>query len=875
MFKNPVALLLICALVLLPSVYDWVNVAAVWDPYSNTSGIAVAVASLDQGAEVKGKQFNIGSEVLSSLKNNKQLGWRFTDTKEAAAGVRREEYYASIVIPADFSRRMTGILNGKLEKAEIEYTVNEKMNAIAPKITGKGASGITAQITEHFTETLSGTVLDALRKIDEDFRSELPVIRRVEAGLFRLEAELPKLAEAGRLVLKLRRDWPEIASSAGRVAGLTAKLPEVEQAGQLAEAIDGYWPHITAAAAHLDQLREHLPGLEDAARLVTGLDTDFGQVDALLDRMSARLAQARAVLEAAAQALPAAGLRSAGSRLGPELQQFLASSGPAFSAVPEVLQQNLYLLQQAGDAAVQWTAQLNAAPPESLQPLAARLLPLAAARLSAASGGLAHTAELLAAVNTIAPGTAGAEDLRAVKAAQEGYAAAAARAAALAQGAPPAGAAALQQLAADASAASAALERLIPRYNAGMMPAVQQALERLSTDAGQAAGALQQLPQRLEALDAVLDEARAAVASAESGMAAVRQELPVIRQTVQTAAGGIAQKREDLNHLINQVLPRILADLPRTGEQIHEAAEFARNELPAAEAKFRKAADLVSGGLPEAGQAVDKAADWVNSDLPVLMTAVRHGAQTLRGIKQEANLEEIAQLLSGDIRGQSDFLANPVVLKQQTLYPIPNYGSAMTPFYVVLSLWVGGTLMVSLLRTSVDTGGRSYRGYQLYLGRLGTFLTIGILQALVAVLGNIFLLGGYVADPVWFVLSAVLISIVFVTVIFTLVSVFGSIGKGIAIVFMVLQFSSSGGTFPVSTTGHFFQALNPFMPFTYAISLLREAVGGLLPEIAVRDVLLLILFGLLALLLGLTLRKPLEGIIRRTAAKVEESKLIT
>ncbi|WP_340026771.1 YhgE/Pip domain-containing protein [Paenibacillus sp. FSL K6-1096] len=257
------------------------------------------------------------------------------------------------------------------------------------------------------------------------------------------------------------------------------------------------------------------------------------------------------------------------------------------------------------------------------------------------------------------------------------------------------------------------------------------------------------------------------------------------------------------------------------------------------------------------------------------MTAVRHGAQTLRGIKQEANLEEIAQLLSGDIRGQSDFLANPVVLKQQTLYPIPNYGSAMTPFYVVLSLWVGGTLMVSLLRTSVDTGGRSYRGYQLYLGRLGTFLTIGILQALVAVLGNIFLLGGYVADPVWFVLSAVLISIVFVTVIFTLVSVFGSIGKGIAIVFMVLQFSSSGGTFPVSTTGHFFQALNPFMPFTYAISLLREAVGGLLPEIAVRDVLLLILFGLLALLLGLTLRKPLEGIIRRTAAKVEESKLIT
>lgn len=99
--------------------------------------------------------------------------------------------------------------------------------------------------------------------------------------------------------------------------------------------------------------------------------------------------------------------------------------------------------------------------------------------------------------------------------------------------------------------------------------------------------------------------------------------------------------------------------------------------------------------------------------------------------------------------------------------------------------------------------------------------------------------------------------------------------QGVAIVFMVLQFSSSGGTFPISTTGHVFQAINPYMPFTYAISLLREGVGGLLPEVAVRDALLLALFGAIALLLGLTLRKPLQGFIRRTAAKVEKSKLIS
>ncbi|AIQ57123.1 YhgE/Pip domain-containing protein [Paenibacillus borealis] len=915
LFRIPVAMLLIAALVVLPSVYDWVNVAAVWDPYSNTSGIKIAVASLDEGAAVQGTSFNIGAEVLESLRSNKTLGWRFTDAESAVDGVRRGDYYASIVIPADFSERMTGILEGKLEKPEIEYTVNEKINAIAPKITAKGASTITTQITEHFTETISSTVLTALRGIDEEFQSELPAIRRVEAGLFKLEAELPEIEQAGRLVLKLQENWPEISSSAERIAGLTSRLPEVEQAGKAVEQIDEYWPQITAAAGHLEELQQKLPQIERAALLVSELDSNFSKVDGVLDRASARLEEAAATVETAAKVLPQQDrIAAAGSSFGLALQQFLAGNGTAFAAVPGVLQQNLYLLQQAGDAAVQLTAQLRqsaarsseelrqpaAQPseglhqstvqraPKQLHPLAvqqqlaqqsaARQLQLASARLAAASEGLAHTAQLLGAVNTLAPGTAGASDLRAVEAARKPYAAAAAQAAAMAEaalaGAQPTDAE-LVQLSTAAGQASAALDGVIPRYNAEILPAAEQVLQQLSADAGNAAAALQHIPQRLAALDTILEEAGTAIQYGQSGLAALRQDLPAIRGEVHNAAGGVTEKMAAFSNLVTNVLPRIKEGLPGAGEEIHEAAEFARTGLPAAEVKFRKAADFITAGLPRADKGVEHAAELVRSDLPALMAAVRKAAATLRDIKEEVDLEEIAQLLGGDIQSQSDFLANPVVLKQQTLYPIPNYGSAMTPFYVVLSLWVGGTLLISLLRTAVDTGGIRYHGYQLYFGRLLTFLTVGILQALVAVLGNIFLLGCYVADPVWFVLFAVLISVVFVTIVFTLVSVFGSIGKGIAIVFMVLQFSSSGGTFPISTTGHFFQVLNPFMPFTYAISLLREAVGGLLPEVAVRDALLLASFGVLALLLGLTLQKPLQGFIRKAAGQAEESKLIS
>lgn len=153
------------------------------------------------------------------------------------------------------------------------------------------------------------------------------------------------------------------------------------------------------------------------------------------------------------------------------------------------------------------------------------------------------------------------------------------------------------------------------------------------------------------------------------------------------------------------------------------------------------------------------------------------------------SLPSLAKLLRGDIEEESAFLSSPVQIKEQQLYPIPNYGSAMSPFYGVLSLWVGSTLLISLLRAEAENPGGKFRGYELYLGRLATFLTIGLLQAICVSLGDILILGTYVADKLWFVLFAMLVSAVFVTITYTLLSVFGNIGKGIAIIFMVFQFS--------------------------------------------------------------------------------------
>jgi len=182
----------------------------------------------------------------------------------------------------------------------------------------------------------------------------------------------------------------------------------------------------------------------------------------------------------------------------------------------------------------------------------------------------------------------------------------------------------------------------------------------------------------------------------------------------------------------------------------------------------------------------------------------------------------------------------------------------MAALYTMLALWVGGTILNSALPVDVKNPENIYKSYHIYFGRLLTFLSVGIFQALIMALENIFLLHVYIVNKLWFVLLSIFIGIVFVTITYTLRSVFGNIGNGISMVLLVLQISSSGATFPVGMTSHFFQAISPFMPFTHAVSILREAIGGMITEIVIKNVLALIIYILISFCIALFLKRTLS-----------------
>lgn len=165
--NNPVALLIIVGLSFIPSLYAWVNIKACWNPYNNTSDIPVAVVNNDKGTTFKDKQINIGSGVVSNLKKNHNIGWKFVNAKTADLGVVDGTYYAVIKIPEDFSEKFTGFLSGNTEKPQITYEQNTKSNPVASKITEVAENTLVNQITSNFISTINSTIFSSLNEVGQ------------------------------------------------------------------------------------------------------------------------------------------------------------------------------------------------------------------------------------------------------------------------------------------------------------------------------------------------------------------------------------------------------------------------------------------------------------------------------------------------------------------------------------------------------------------------------------------------------------------------------------------------------------------------------------------------------------------------------------
>ena len=285
-------------------------------------------------------------------------------------------------------------------------------------------------------------------------------------------------------------------------------------------------------------------------------------------------------------------------------------------------------------------------------------------------------------------------------------------------------------------------------------------------------------------------------------------------------------------------------------------------------------------------------ADSASSDLSEIQTTLNDSCKLLTkaseklgkttgklsSIQESGDFSQLESLIAGDTDSISSFLSAPVSLKTTEVYPIENYGSAMAPFYSTLSIWIGGIVLVAMLKVTVSKkrldGLKNVKLHQIYLGRYPIFLIVGLLQSSLIFLGDLFYLGIQCQHPFLFVLAGWISSIVYVNIIYTLTVSFGDIGKAISVVLLVVQVAGTGGTFPIEVAPGFFRAVYPLLPFTHSMAAMREAVGGVYGMDYWMDLGKLGVFLIVSLVVGLVLRRPIIRMNDGFTEKLEETKLI-
>ena len=699
-FRKVNTWIIIIGLIFLPSMYAWPNILSSWDPYSHTNNIKVAVISEDEGATVEGKNVNLGESLTTNLKGNKNLNWQFVSSKQQAEnGVKIGDFYASIVIPKSFSSDITSITRGELKKATIEYTVNEKINAISPKITNSGASALANTIGKNFVEVANGVIFEKLHEAGVKFEENLPAIEQVKEKINHLNDNFTNYENSlNELIGKVDRGYNVLNTIQGT-------LPEIDRAA-------------TNSIMLANKTNVTIKNIENFNEIM------LKNINTQLDK----------VIEISGEVVKVA-----------ELIQKKPTNPEETKAKMKALDSRLEAAEKRLDIAKDIFEYLNSLSDQNF------------------------FQKQLTKINTM---ESDISELRTL---------------------------------------NKKIYSNIDKYDA------------ISAK---------------EKTDFLTTAKRVNDNSIDFKKKLNTEVAPLVKRVLTNADTKIRN--------VSSVISRAQAQIPTINAKISEAEV----KIQTVQGKLLK----LQGEMPEIKEKVQKLTGIVNK------------------ADGEIDTNALFNLLKVDYKQQAEFFANPVQLKENQLYHIKNYGSAMTPFYTVLSIWVGALLMSSLLTTKVEDEENKYKPYQKYFGRGLLFMIISLLQTLIITLGDMYLLGTQANSPYRFVIYALLISLLFSAIIYTTVCLLGNVGKAVCIILLVLQIGSSGGTFPIQMTSSFFQALYPKVPFTYSISLLREAVGGVYIPAVNRDMKILLTY-LVITLVGGAILVSLKARSAKLSRERERSKL--
>ncbi|HDR4763305.1 TPA: YhgE/Pip family protein [Bacillus thuringiensis] len=879
--KSKKILIPIIAVLFVPILYAGMFLWAFWDPYKQLDDLPVAVVNLDKGVVFDGKPIEVGKGLVDNLKDNTSFKWEFVSEKEAKKGMEGRKYYMLVRIPDDFSSNATTLLKDDPKPLNLEYIPNESLNFLSSQIGGTAIEKIKGEVSSTLTKTYAEKMFDSIQDVSKgladgaeganklhDGSSELhDGSSKVTDGLHTLQGKSGEMKDgvgklfdgsgkvtAGLNTLNSKNGEMQIGigklvDGSGKVTDGLHALNSNTGIGKLVDGSGKVTDGLHALNSNagigklvdgsgkvtdgLNTLNSKTGELRDGSEKVTGglnkLISKSGELKTGTTDLSngmGKLVEGQSQLEEGSQAIQK-GLQE----LNSNVQKSAAGLEEMQSKVPSILntvnekidgagenvnQLNELTQSTAGDAktAAQDVAnlqkQIESLPKEyqeQLQPFVTSAVKSTATVQQKAAGVAGGTNKLNEEVKQLK-----GEIHQTTNGLQKNLP-------------NPAG---IKTLAGGIEKLTSAQNEFVSKFH-GFGEGLDNAkigADKLKDGSVQLIDGVTQLQSGSGKVTAGLGQLSAGVNQLADGSGQVTGGLGTLSVGVSKLADGSGQVTGGLGTLSVGVTKLADGSSQVTGGL--GTLSVGANQMAGGVNQLADGSGQVTTGLGALSTGSTQLIDGVNK------LADGSGKVTDGLVKVNDGSGELAEKLgegaekTGEVKGTDktyDMFASPVKVKTEKMAEVPNYGTGFTPYFLSLGLFVGA-LLLSIVYPLRDTVGVPKSGFSWFISKFGVLLSVGIIQAIVADVILLFGLGVEVQSIPYFILFSIITSLAFIALIQCLVTAFGDAGRFIAIITLIMQLTTSAGTFPLELIPKFLQPFNAWLPMTYSVSGLKAVVSS-------------------------------------------------
>ncbi|TKH25688.1 YhgE/Pip domain-containing protein [Bacillus wiedmannii] len=819
--KSKKILIPIIAVLFVPILYAGMFLWAFWDPYKQLVDLPVAVVNLDKGAVFDGKPIEVGKGLVDNLKDNTSFKWEFVSEKEAKKGMEGRKYYMLVRIPNDFSSNATTLLKDDPKPLNLEYIPNESLNFLSSQIGGTAIEKIKGEVSSTLTKTYAEKMFDSIQDVSKgladgaegasklhDGSSELhDGSSKVTDGLHTLQGKSGEMKDGAQ---KLADGSNKLVDGSGKVTAglntLNGKTGEMQIGiGKLVDGSGKVTNGLNMLNSKTGEMQKGIGELRDGSEKVTNglsiLVSKTGELKTGTTELSngmEKLAGGQSQLEKGSQEIQK-GLQE----LNNKVQNSVAGLGEMQLKVPAILntvnekidgaganvnQLNEFTQSIAGDAknAAQDVAnlqkQIESLPKEyqeQLQPF------------------ITNAVKSTTTVQQKAAGVAGGTN----KLNEE-----------------------VKQLKGEISEKTSGMQSKMP--NPEDVGNLTSGIKKLTNAQNEFVSKFHGLGEGLGNAKVGVDRLKNGSGPLIDGVNQLFDGSGKVTEGLGTLSAGANQMAGGVNQLADGS-SQVTGGLGTLSVGANQMAGGV-NQLADGSNQVTTGLGTLNGGLNKMSTGSTQLIDGVNK------LADGSGKVTDGLVKVNDGSGELAEKLgegaekTGEVKGTDktyDMFASPVKVKTEKMAEVPNYGTGFTPYFLSLGLFVGA-LLLSIVYPLRDTVGVPKSGFSWFISKFGVLLSVGIIQAVVADIILLFGLGVEVQSIPYFIIFSIVTSLAFIALIQCLVTAFGDAGRFIAIITLIIQLTTSAGTFPLELIPKFLQPFNAWLPMTYSVSGLKAVVSS-------------------------------------------------